>query len=301
MAYRSNLRRGAIAISLAVLSLIAIALAAIAPLTPASAVQQPLIVGGNRPVVVHLPAKITKPAPLVILLHSASSSGARQEKNTRLAAAAKKAGAIFIAPDGTVGIDGRRVWNAAKSCCQKPGTDVDDIAYLNSLIDEIALALPVDQSRIYMVGHSNGAFLSIAFACKTGRIAGVVSLAGAMDSDATCGTTPFSFLHIHGTEDATIKYLGGFHNFHPYTSVDETMKRIAAHNLCTTSTFTPAALRSKDFDRTIPGAETTVITAEGCKAPTVLWRIAGGIHTPKLPTNYGEQIMTFLTTSKVVK
>ena len=257
-----------------------------------------MTVGGDRPVTVHLPGKLTKPAPLLLLMHSASSSGERQEKNTKLAAAAKKAGMIFLAPDGTIGLDGRRVWNAAKACCQKAGIEVDDITYLNALIDEIALLVPVDQKRIYMVGHSNGGFMSLAFACSTGRIAGVVSLAGALDADAQCKSPkPFSFLHIHGTEDATIKFGGGVLNFHRYTSAEETLNRIANLNQCAAPTFAQAAAKTMDFDRSIPGQETTVQSGVGCKAPTVLWRISGGVHSPKLPKNYAEQVVAFLQKS----
>jgi polyhydroxybutyrate depolymerase len=283
-------------------AVIVISLAVIASFAPAMAAPQALIVGGDRPVTVQIPAKLTQPAPLLILMHSASSSGERQEKNTKLAAAAKKAGIIFLAPDGTVGLDGRRVWNAAKACCQKPGIEIDDMTYINALIDEIAFELPVDQNRIYMVGHSNGGFMSIAFACATGRIAGVVSLAGAMDRDVRCESDrAFSFLQIHGTQDSTIKFGGGVHNFHPYTAAEETVNRIAAVNQCKESPFTQIALKTKDFDRGISGAETTIHTLAGCKAPTVLWRITGGAHSPKLPTNYGEQIISFLTSTKVGK
>ena len=292
MALTTNLRRLAITTALVVVGSAA----------PVIAASPTIVVGGDRPVTVQLPAKLTKPAPLLILMHSASSSGERQEKNTKLAAAAKKAGMIFIAPDGTIGLDGRRVWNAAKSCCQKPGIEVDDLTYINALIDEIAIELPVDQNRIYMVGHSNGGFMSIAFACSTGRIAGVVSLAGAMDSDAQCQSErPFKFLQIHGTDDATIKFGGGVHNFHPYTGAEETVSRIAAINQCKPSPFTQIALKKKDFDRSIQGSETTIHTIEGCKAPTALWRISGGLHSPKLPINYAEQIISFLTSTKAAK
>lgn len=292
MALTTNLRRLAITTALVVVGSAA----------PVIAASPAIVVGGDRPVTVQLPAKLTKPAPLLILMHSASSSGERQEKNTKLAVAAKKAGMIFIAPDGTIGLDGRRVWNAAKSCCQKPGIDVDDLTYINALIDEIALELPVDQNRIYMVGHSNGGFMSIAFACSTGRIAGVVSLAGAMDSDAQCQSErPFKFLQIHGTDDATIKFGGGVHNFHPYTGAEETVSRIAANNQCKPSPFTQIALKKKDFDRSIQGSETTIHTIEGCKAPTALWRISGGVHSPKLPSNYAEQVISFLNGTKAVK
>jgi polyhydroxybutyrate depolymerase len=253
-----------------------------------------MIVGGTRPVTVHLPADISKPAPLLIMLHSASTSGAHQERYMRLAPVAKKLGMIYIAPNGTVGSDGRRVWNAAKACCQRDATKVDDIAYINSLIDEIAAKVPVDQSRIYLVGHSNGAFMSITFACTTGRIAGVVSLAGAMDTDFSCATSrPFTFLQIHGDADPTIKFAGGVLNKFPYTSADETLARIANVNKCDMTT--PTTISKKNFDPSIAGDETTVKSLPHCHKPTSLWQIAGGLHSPKLPKDYAVQILTYLT------
>lgn len=272
-----------------------IALVLVVSAAPAARAAESVTVGGDRPVTVNLPTDITKPSPLLIMLHSASTSGAHQERYMKLGPVARKLGMIYIAPDGTVGADGRRVWNAAKSCCQKSGEPVDDIAYINSLIDEIASKYPVDRKRIYFVGHSNGAFMSLAFACTTGKAAGVVSLAGAMDADVQCASThPFALLHIHGVADKTIKISGGVHNHHQYTSAIETLNRVAAINKCTSLQFTPSAIGKKDFEPTIPGAETTVQSLDGCAAPITYWRIARGAHNPKLPANYAEQILTFL-------
>jgi polyhydroxybutyrate depolymerase len=263
--------------------------------SPASAVE-PFIVGGDRPVTVQLPDDTSQPSPLLIMLHSASSSGAKQEKRLKLAPVAKKLGMIYIAPDGTVGVDGRRVWNAAKACCQKPGTEVDDLTYLDTLIEEIDHSYPVDRSRIYFVGHSNGAFMSLAYACATGKVAAVVSAAGAMDVDSEClGTHPFAFLHIHGVADATIKINGGVLNFHSYTSAVETLNRVAEVNQCVAPKFTQASFAKKDFEPTIPGLETTVQEFPGCAAPIVYWRVARGAHSLNLPANYADQILTFLS------
>jgi polyhydroxybutyrate depolymerase len=267
-----------------------------APITAISSSAAPFVVGGLRPVTVNLPADTSSPSPLLIMLHSASTSGAHQEKYMKLGPVAMKLGMIYIAPDGTVGKDGRRVWNAAKACCQKSGTDVNDIAYLDSLIDEIDAKYPVDRNRIYFVGHSNGAFMSLAYACSTGKVAAVVSLAGAMDEDNQCASAhPFALLHIHGVADPTIKIDGGVLNKHAYTSAVETLNRIAKVNQCIAPKFTTAAFGKKDFDPTIPGQETTVQKLTNCAAPIVYWRVARGPHSPKLPANYAEQILGFLS------
>ena len=275
---------------------IAVSLSVIALSSPAIAADKPFIVGGDRPVTVNLPADTSKPSPLLIMLHSASTSGAHQERYMKLAPVAKNLGMIYIAPDGSVGADGRRVWNAAKACCQKSGAPVNDIAYINSLIDEIDARYPVDRKRIYFIGHSNGAFMSYAFACNTGKAAAIVSLAGAMDLDSQCATTkPFGLLHIHGVADPTIKIDGGLLNGHTYTSAAETINRVATINKCEAPKFSQTAFTKKDFDPTIPGTETTVQTLSNCKAPVIYWRIARGLHSPKLPANYAEQILTFLS------
>jgi polyhydroxybutyrate depolymerase len=266
---------------------------------PANAAE-PFVVGGSRPVTVQLPADTSHPSPLLVMLHSASTSGAHQEKYMKLGPVAKRLGMIYIAPDGTVGKDGRRVWNAAKACCQKSGDPVDDIGYLNSLIDEIDAKYPVDRNRIYFVGHSNGAFMSLAFACSTGKVAGVVSLAGALDTDNLCASThPFAFLHIHGVADPTIRINGGALNHHSYTSALETLNRIATVNKCVTPKFSQVTFTKKDFDPTIPGLETTVQKLTDCQAPIIYWRVARGLHSPKLPVNYAEQILTFLSGAKL--
>jgi polyhydroxybutyrate depolymerase len=259
-------------------------------LTPATASNN-YIVGGDRPVTVNLPENLASPAPLLILLHSASTSGAHQESYMHLAPIAKKSGLIYIAPDGTTNIEGKRFWNASKSCCNKYGQEVDDVAYIDSLINEIDKKTPIDRGRIYLVGHSNGAFMSFTYACKSNQVAAIVAIAGAMDSNPECiPTTPVSLLNIHGSADKTIKVAGGVMNKNSYTSAATTMNTIASLNKCTKQ-----AQAKKDFEPTIKGAETTVINY-ACETHTHLqfWKITDGSHSPKLPRDFAQQVITFL-------
>ena len=259
-------------------------------ITPASASNN-YTVGGDRPVTVNLPTALTNPAPLLILLHSASTSGAHQERYMKLGPIAKKSGIIYIAPDGTMSPEGKRFWNASKSCCNKFNQEVDDVAYINSLIDEISAKTPVDPKRIYLIGHSNGAFMSYSFACKTNKVAAIVAIAGAMDVNPECTpSAPVSLLDIHGTADKTIKINGGVMNANPYTSATETVKTIAQVNKCSNPTTS-----KKNFEPTIKGAETTVINYS-CDTHTHLqfWKIAKGSHSPKLPSDFAQQVISFL-------
>ena len=270
-----------------ILSVIALTCALISPAQAA----HNFTVGGDRPVTVNLPDALANPAPLLILLHSASTSGIHQENYMHLGPVAKKNGIIYIAPDGTVNPEGKRFWNASKSCCNRYKQEVDDVAYINSLIDEISAKTPVDPKRIYLIGHSNGAFMSFAFACKTNKVAAIVAIAGAMDANADCTpATPVSLLNIHGTADKTIKVNGGVMNSSPYTSASKTVSTIASVNKCSN----PARTK-KDFEPTIKGTETTVINYTcGTHTHLQFWKIAQGSHSPKLPKDFAEQVISFL-------
>jgi polyhydroxybutyrate depolymerase len=270
-----------------ILTVIALTLALISPAHAA----HNYIVGGERPVTVNLPETLASPAPLLILLHSASTSGAHQENYMKLGPVAKKNGIIYIAPDGMTNPEGKRFWNATKSCCNRYKEEVDDVAYINSLIDEISKKTPVDPKRIYLIGHSNGAFMSFTFACKTNKVAAIVAIAGAMDQSPDCTpSTPVSLLNIHGTADKTIKVAGGSMNDSPYTSAKSTVTRIALVNKCSSP-----AITKKDFEPTIKGPETTVFNYS-CESHTHLqyWKIANGSHSPKLPSDFAEQVISFL-------
>ncbi len=272
------------------LRLLALISLTLASLSPADAAQT-FTVGGNRPVTVHLPNQISGPAPLLILLHSASTSGSHLEKYMGIAPLAKKAGVIYTAPDGTLNSVGKRFWNASKSCCNRFKQEVDDVAYINSLIDEISAKQPVDPKRIYLIGHSNGAFMSFTFACKTNKVAAIVAIAGAMDDAADCTpSTPLSLLNIHGTADKTIKVAGGVMNDFAYTSAKTTVKKIADASRC----VDPVKVK-KDFEPTIKGQETTIFDYT-CGTPTQLqyWEIKEGAHRPNLPSDFAQQVMEFL-------
>lgn len=269
------------------LTVLALTLALVSP----SSAANNFTVGGDRPVTVNLPDTLANPAPLLILLHSASTSGAHQENYMHLGPVAKKNGLIYVAPDGTVNPEGKRFWNASKSCCNKYKQEVDDVAYINSLIDEISAKTPVDPKRIYLIGHSNGAFMSFTFACKSNKVAAIVAIAGAMDSAADCApSSPVSLLNIHGTADKTIKVTGGVMNNFPYTSATKTVKTFASVNKCSKPESS-----QKDFEPTIKGPETTVINYS-CDTHTHLqfWKIAKGSHSPKLPSDFAEQVISFM-------
>jgi polyhydroxybutyrate depolymerase len=240
-----------------------------------------------------------KPTPLVIMLHGYGATALAQEGYFQLGAAAEEQTFLYAYPDGTVDPTGRQFWNADDACCDFFASGVDDVAYVNAIIDDVSAKFNVDPKRIFVVGHSNGAFMSHRLACDlSSRIAAIASLAGAVWNDpAKCNPTDHvSVLDVHGNADLVVSYDGGAvaanlvspgvpsRTQPPYPSEAKTTATWAAKNGCT-GALVPKGL-TLDLDTTLVGAETAESAYAGCPSgiDVELWTIAGGSHVPILAT-----------------
>ena len=238
------------------------------------------------------PAEIVLPAaydpaqewPLVMLVHAYSVNGTIQAGYLGINAIADSKGALFIAPDGTTNEFGDGFWEATDACCGF-GTGPDDAGYLRGILEGIIEDYNVDRSRVFLIGHSNGAFMSHRMACESSDlITGVVTLAGMTWLDpADCGTpsNDVSVLQIHGDLDDTILYAGG--EVDPaapsYPSAVETVTRWQGYDDCTPGlVLDPTRL---DLIADVDGAETKVerFTCPGTTG-VELWTMEGGPHIP---------------------
>src|SRR5512135_1253101 len=118
------------------------------------------VFGGNRPVTLQIPPSYdgSTPAPLLILLHGYGVNGAVEENYLGLSALVATNGVFLAAPNGLIDQTGSPFWNATDACCNFYGSTVDDVAYLRGLIRDISHDYKIDPKRVYLWGHSNGAF-----------------------------------------------------------------------------------------------------------------------------------------------
>ena len=253
-------------------------------------------VGGDRPTFVTLPAGYLQsvPAPLIIDLHGYSGSSADQQGFAKMDVAANKRGVIYAALDGLIDSQGNQFWNASEACCNFNANPVDDVAYIQGLIDEISKKVSVDPKRIYVFGHSNGHFMSYKFACTHPvTVAAIAGLAGAMDIESeNCGAkSPVSVLHIHGTNDDVINYKGGQILGNEFTSAQESAKRWARIDQCS---LNPTVGNAFDLITILEGKE-TIPTIYSCPSASVeLWTIEEGSHGPTLESSFALQVMDWL-------
>ncbi|MBI5518368.1 MAG: hypothetical protein HY909_31645 [Deltaproteobacteria bacterium] len=236
-----------------------------------------------------------RPSPLVVLLHGYSVSGALQDLYFGLGRLASGRGFLLALPDGTPDSARRLHWNAAPTCCNPIAGEPDDVAYLTAVMDDVARRYAVDPRRVFLVGHSNGAFMALQLACeRSARIAAVVSLAGAAWAEpGWCApSAPVAVLQVHGDADTTIPYMGGERLGLRYLGAEETVARWARYNGCGSLEDTGQRL---DLDLSLPGAETRVGRHGGCgRGAAELWTIAGGVHLPALAPTWAETIYQWL-------
>ena len=255
--------------------------------------------GDDRPVDLHVPQSYScdTAAPLVIMLHGYTASGALEELYLNITAESNKRGFLYAHPDGTKSAAGEQFWNATDACCNFEGSKIDDSAYISKLIKDVQAAYNVDEKRIYLIGHSNGGFMSYRMACEHGdQIAAVASLAGAMFTDVKkcAAATPVSLLEIHGTADGTINYNGGVIGAASYPSAETSVGDWVTFNKCGATADTSAA--PLDLVTNLPGSETHITSYTGCQASTgvALWTIEGGSHIPDFSASFIPKVMDFL-------
>ena len=104
--------------------------------------------GRDRTYRVYVPDGVSAPAPLVVMLHGGFGSAQQAERAYGWDQLADSAKFVVAYPDG-VG----RAWNVNGGCCGRPGREgVDDVGFVNAVVDDIAANLDIDPRRRYATG-----------------------------------------------------------------------------------------------------------------------------------------------------
>lgn len=166
--------------------------------------------GLERSYIIYIPTTYTgnTPVPLILNFHGHGSSAFSQMNYGDMRPIADMAGFIIVHPQATV-MYGDTHWNVDIEL----NSDVDDIDFLDTLLDSVQNEFNIDAKRIYSTGYSNGARMSFLLGCKLNhRIAAVSGVAGLMSevNQTQCSQLyhPTPVLQIHGTNDSIISYQG---------------------------------------------------------------------------------------------
>jgi polyhydroxybutyrate depolymerase len=219
-------------------------------------------------------ADATTPLPLVILAHGYGVNGVGQDIFFPISKQVDAKQYLYALPNGTMDKLGRRFWNATDFCCNFDDVKVDDVAFFRALIDDVKAQHPV--SKVYMVGHSNGAFMTLRLACEASDVIdGVIAVSGAAwDDFSRCPDgRKIPILLVHGTSDGTIHYEGVEGK---YPSAHETGRRFAARAGCG-GAWVDAGRGDYVNDAV---EETHKEVVEGCTPAVELWSLEGTGHLP---------------------
>lgn len=151
-------------------------------------------------------AKAGVPLPLVLVLHGDGGS-ADGFHNGFFFERATGDEAIVVYPDGL-----RATWDLDTRAGASPDEGNPDIAFLEALVDKVALSAPVDKTRVFGTGYSSGGFLVNLTACERPNLfrAIATNAAGAPYKRAEswpngftkcAGQRPIPMMALHGTND----------------------------------------------------------------------------------------------------
>ncbi|HKR85513.1 MAG TPA: alpha/beta hydrolase, partial [Terriglobales bacterium] len=205
------------------------------------------------------------------------------------------------------------------NCCQDPVTPpVDDVGYLDHIIQYVQDNYNVDRERIYLIGHSNGAYMASRYACersgysgvRSPQIAAIARLAGGQYFEpTTCGTPgggSVAVLHIHATFDEITPYAAPLQIPFipipaPLPAGTQTVANWVKRNACVGPGY---PLPSIDLVSDLAGTETSRWRFPCPFAPVEFWTIHGGAHTPNFyqpgepGRTFGAQVLDWLLVQK---
>lgn len=224
-----------------------------------------------RTALIHVPESYDPASGTMLVLdfHGFTSADWQESLLTGMSDEADERGFIVAYPQGVA-----TSWNAG-ACCGTAWTDaVDDVGFVDALLDRLERDYCIDPRRVYATGMSNGGFFSHRLACeKSDRFAAVAPVAGVLGMDRCTPPRAMPIWQFHGTEDLLVPYEGGVPTMDDlgvlaFRSVEETLAHWAAQNSCTGDPTTFYA-----------NGEVTCVEWQGCAAPTRLCTVDGGGHT----------------------
>jgi polyhydroxybutyrate depolymerase len=146
----------------------------------------------QRKFVVYLPSDYqpTKSYPIVFSLHPGLSNAANHASNAKWHLVGDTAQFITVYPEGvrTSPTSQGGLWNAYNQ--PSSVASVDDVGFLNLLLDSMFHRYSVDTCRVYLSGFSNGTMMIYRMACDfTNRFAAIAPLSGGWGYgvDGFCG------------------------------------------------------------------------------------------------------------------
>ena len=232
--------------------------------------------------------------PLLFVFHGYGGNARDLMRWGDMRSVADTAGFILIVPQGYKDHRGSPHWNVGSWTI---GSTVDDIGFIEKIINRTSDEFNLDLHRVYSYGHSNGGYFSFELACQLGnKIAAIGSIGGTMSTESYDSCEPSdntSVITVHGTSDPIVYYTGG----RPYNSKSqvETLRYWVDFNNINIS---PEIIEVPDSDKN-DGSQVELYKYDGGTNGTSVhhFKVINGGHS--WPGRYGN--MDIIATSEIWK
>ena len=230
--------------------------------------------GIQRDYILYIPAIYdgNQDVPLVLNFHGLGSNANEQMFYGDFRDIADTEGFVLVHPQGTT-LNGSQYWNVGS-----PGSSsVDDVGFIEALIDELGNLYAINLDRVYATGMSNGGYMSLLLACQLSeKIAAVASVTGSMTPetyDACNAQHPIPILQIHGTSDSDVPYNGVWWS----RSIEDVISYWVSYNNCDTN---PTIMSFPDIDPLDGSTVDHFVYSDGDNGVTTEhMKVIGGNHT----------------------
>jgi polyhydroxybutyrate depolymerase len=231
----------------------------------------------DRSFLVYAPAQWSQGGSVVIALHGAGSSAADMVEFCGLNRAADLEGFLVVYPNGTGRMPHALSWNAGAAKVWAARNNIDDVGFMQRLLDQVLEASRADASRVYATGMSNGGLLCFRLACELPeRLAAIAPVAISQVGELR-PPRPMPVIHFHGTADDFVPYAGGLGRKSltqtTFLSVQQTLDTWVRANGC------DAERRIELPQHCDDGTKVVRTEFTGGAAPVVHYQVVGGGHT----------------------
>lgn len=159
-----------------------------------------MIDGIKRSFLTYVPASNADKMPLVISLHGGFASPKSMFHLADFRPVAEREKFVVVCPAS------KHFWHDGANL-----HGIDDVKFIDHLIDYIIKTYHADPGRIYVTGISNGGFMTTRLACQLhNRIAAIAVVAATLDvGEGYDLEKPMPALYMHGTKDPIVSFEGG--------------------------------------------------------------------------------------------
>jgi polyhydroxybutyrate depolymerase len=169
--------------------------------------------GRDRSYLLHLPRR--KPDrserwPVVLAFHGSGTNAEIMRLFSGLDEKAEEAGFLAVFPNGSGRTPEALAFNVGGNYGLAGRQNINDIHFVETILDDLTSQLPIDMRRVYSTGMSNGGIFSYRLAVELGdRIAAIAPVGGPMGDWDAAPKHAMPVCHFHGMADEHVPFSGG--------------------------------------------------------------------------------------------